>query len=421
MFIRSKPVNHLNNPMFIIGLLFFVFGFITWLGSVLIPYLKIACELNNFQSYFVAFSFYISYFIMAIPSAWVLKKTGYKKGMSLGLLIMSIGTFLFIPAAYSREYGLFLGGLFVQGTGLAILQTAANPYITILGPKKSAAKRISTMGVCNGIASVTAPLILGAIMLKDADGIKEKIKHLDATSRIAELNELAERVIVPYGIMMAVLFVLSIVIYYSSLPEINTDVEDEETAEANTNKKSVLQFPHLVLGVCTLFLYVGAEVIAGDSIIGYASFHSIPLSAGKFFSSLTLVNMLIGYFIGIICIPKFISQENALRISAVTAVLFTVLALLTNGVVSIIFISLLGLANSLMWPAIWPLAIDGLGAFTKKGSSLLIMAIGGGALLPLLYGRLSDLFNPQHAYLMLVPVYLFILFYSIKGYKIRTK
>jgi glucose/galactose transporter len=412
--------NYFNNPMIIIGLLFFVFGFITWLGSILIPYLKIACELNNFESYFVAFSFYISYFLMAIPSSWVLKRTGYKKGMSLGLLIMAVGTLLFIPAALSRHYLLFLAGLFIQGTGLAILQTAANPYITILGPRESAAKRISIMGVCNGIAGVIAPLILGAITLKDADNIQEKIKHLDWQQRAEQLNHLAHRAILPYGTIMVILLLLSLLVYFSSLPEINADAEDDVTAIANTNKRSIFQFPHLLLGAFTLFLYVGVEVIAGDTIIPYGSFQGIPLSTAKFFTSLTLINMLVGYFIGIITIPKYIRQEKALVLSSILGIIFATAALLSNGVMSVIFISLLGLANSLIWPAIWPLAIADLGQFTKTGSSLLIMAIGGGALLPLLYGRLSDVFNPQHAYWMLIPCYLLIMFYAFKGHTLRT-
>src|SRR5664279_3278814 len=188
----------LKRPIFIIGTLFFVFGFVTWLGSVLIPYLRIACQLNNFTSYLVAFSFYISYMVMAIPAASVLKLTGYKKGMSLGLFIMALGSSLFIPAALMRTYPIFLTGLFIQGAGLAILQTASNPYITILGPLESAARRISIMGICNGIAGVIAPLILGAIILQDADGITARIAGMAANQKNDILDSLAHRVIVPY-------------------------------------------------------------------------------------------------------------------------------------------------------------------------------------------------------------------------------
>lgn len=401
----------------IIGVLFFVFGFITWLGSVLIPYFKIACQLNNLESYLVAFSFYISYLVMAIPSSRVLRITGYKKGMSLGLLIMSLGALLFIPAAYQRSYQLFLAGLFVQGTGLAILQTASNPYITILGPIESAARRISIMGICNGIAGITAPLILGAITLRNADAIKASIVSMPAIEKAKVLDQLAHRVITPYGLMAFILVGLAILIFFSGLPELDADAEDETVASANTGKTSILQFPHLLLGVLTLFLYVGVEVIASDTIISYGVSQGIPLSTAKFFTSCTQTCMLVGYVIGIICIPKYISQVAVLKLSSVTGLLFVSLSLATHGISSVAFIALLGLANSLMWPSIWPLAIDSLGRFTKTGSSLLIMAVSGGALIPLLYGWLADKFSSQHAYWIVVPCYVCIWYYAKAGHK----
>jgi MFS transporter, FHS family, L-fucose permease len=408
-----------NQNIFIIGSLFFVFGFVTWLGSVLIPYLRIACELSSFESYFVAFSFYISYTVMAIPSAWVLKKTGFKTGMSTGLLIMAAGTLFFIPAALTRIFPLFLLGLFMQGAGLTILQTAANPYITILGPQESAAKRISVMGICNGIAGVIAPIILGAIILQDADGLDKKLALFDPQQKNEVLDELAHRVILPYAIMMITLVLLALFIYFSSLPEVEAETEDTTATASNTNNKSIFHFPHLLVGVVTLFLYVGAEVIAVDTITGYGASLGIGLSTAKFFASFTIVNMLIGYIIGIICIPKFIKQENALKISAMAGIVFSIMVLCTSGYTSITFVALLGLANSLMWPSIWPLAIHGLGKFTKIGSSLLIMAIGGGAVLPLLYGRLTEVFNTHMAYCIVLPGYFMILYYAIGGHKIR--
>ncbi|MEO5999740.1 MAG: sugar MFS transporter [Chitinophagaceae bacterium] len=407
-----------NRPIIILGILFFVFGFVTWLGSVLIPYFKIACELNNFESYLVAFAFYISYLVMAIPSARVLKLTGYKNGMSLGLFIMASGALLFIPAALQRSYTLFLTGLFVQGTGLAILQTASNPYITILGPLESAARRISIMGICNGIAGVIAPLILGAIALKDADAIKGGISGLSTVQSAEILDRLAHRVIGPYSIMAVVLMGVSVLIFFSGLPELDADAEDEGVAVANTNKTRITQFPHLLLGVLTLFLYVGVEVIAADTIISYGASQGIPLSTAKFFTSCTLTCMLAGYVAGIICIPRYISQVKVLQLSAVMGLIFVTVALFTKGIVSVGFIALLGLANSLVWPSIWPLAIAGLGRFTKVGSSLLIMAVGGGAFLPLLYGWLADEFSPKLAYWEVVPCYLCILFYARVGYKV---
>jgi MFS transporter, FHS family, L-fucose permease len=417
---QAIRIGKLNYDILIIGALFFVFGFVTWLGSVLIPYLKIACQLSTFDSYLVAFSFYISYTFMAIPSAWVLRKTGSKKGMSLGLVIMGVGAILFVPAALTRWYPLFLMGLFVQGAGLTILQSASNPYITKLGPPESAAKRISVMGICNGVAGVLAPLILGAIILSDADLIEQKIDSLSAAAKIAELELLANRVIFPYIMMMTALIILALIIFYSRLPELDTDEEDTATSIANANKKSIFQFPHLLLGVFTLFLYVGAEVIAVDTVYGYATSQGVAASQASYFASFTILNMLIGYVIGIICIPRYIKQDTALKLSAMAGILFAGMALFTSGLVSVVFISLLGLANSLIWPSIWPLAIDGLGRFTKTGSSLLIMAIGGGAILPLLYGYFAETYNTQNAYFMVLPCYLMIMIYSTYGNKIRT-
>jgi len=408
-----------NRSIVIIGSLFFIFGFVTWLNSVLIPYLKISCELTNFEAYLVAFAFYISYLVMAIPSAWVLKATGFKKGMSAGLLVMGVGALLFVPAALTRTYGLFLLGLFVQGTGLAVLQTAANPYITILGPRESAAKRISIMGICNKVAGALAPVALGAVALKDADALVKRLGSLGAAAKAAELDALAARVVTPYLLMLAVLVILAVLIYFSSLPEIDTDHEDEAVAAANTNKSSIFHFPHLILGALAMFFYVGVEVIAGDTIISYGASQGIALATAKFFTTCTLVAMIVGYGVGIVAIPRFISQEKALQVSAVTGVLFALGALFTHGYTSVLFISLLGLANSLIFPAIWPLAIEGLGRFTKLGSSLLIMAIAGGAVLPPLYGLLADHSSPQRAYWLVIPCYLFLLFYGAVGHKAR--
>ena len=413
---KQKPT---LNPIIIIGSLFFIFGFVTWLNSVLIPYLKIACELNNFESYLVAFAFYIAYFVMAIPSAWVLKLTGFKKGMSVGLFVMAIGALIFIPAALTRTYLFFLLGLFVQGTGLAILQTASNPYITIIGPQESAARRISIMGICNKLAGAIAPIILGAIALKNADELTTRLVTMSEAQKAVELDALAERVILPYIFIIAVLVILSILLYFSKLPEVDTDKEDETVSIANTKKRSVFQFPHLLLGVLAIFLYVGVEVLAGDTIIAYGASQGIPFSTAKFFTTCTLVAMILGYIIGIICIPKYITQDKALKFCAILGIIFSIAAVVTHGYASVLFIALLGLANSLMWPAIWPLAIAGLGRFTKIGSSLLIMGIAGGALLPLLYGWLADKINSQQAYWIMVPCYLFIWYYAVGGHKIR--
>jgi len=406
----------------IIGILFFIFGFITWINGTLIPYLKIACELTtDVQAYLVATAFFIAYTVMAIPSSLVLKRTGYKKGMAIGLFIMSIGAIVFVPAASSRDFSLFLIGLFIIGTGLALLQTASNPYVSIIGPIESAATRISIMGICNKVAGIIAGLIFGYIALNDADALINNLKTMDEATKEVTLNELASRVIVPYLIIAIALAALAVGILFSSLPEISDESEAEGTPPPGGDKTSVFQFPHLMLGVLALFLYVGVEVMAGDTIISYGKSLGIELSTARYFTQGTLACMLIGYIVGISTIPKYISQASALKYCAILGVVFTILAVFTNGYVSVAFIALLGLANSLMWPAIFPLAIEGLGKFTKTGSALMIMAIAGGAILPLIYGHLSQSIGTRVAYIIMAPCYLYILYYAVIGHNVGKK
>ena len=405
-----------------IGLFFFIFGFVTWLNGILIPYLKISCELTHFESYLVAFSFYVAYVIMAIPSSWVLKRTGLKTGMMLGLIVMAGGALLFVPAAMTRTYGLFLSGLFIMGTGLAILQTAANPYITMLGPIESAAQRISIMGICNKSAGIIATFLFGVMALSDGDALLESLKSMDAAQKAVALDNLASRVIVPYIGMAVILVVIGILVKISGLPEIDPDVENTgEDKEFYGHKTSIFQFPFLLLGVIAIFCDVGLEIVAGDTIISYGLSQGIPISIAKYFTSLTMVAMIIGYTTGVIVIPRYISQSKALKICAILGIILTVLALTTPRAASVVFIALLGMANSLIWPSVWPLAIDGLGRFTRIGSSLLIMGNLGGALVPLLYGRLADIANPQLAYIVVIPCYFFILYYAISGHKVGKR
>ena len=409
-------------PMLIIGALFFIFGFVTWANGTLIPYLKIACELTTSEAMLVTFAFYISYAVMAFPSSWVLKKTGFKKGMMLGLLLMAAGALIFIPAANSRTYGVFLLGLFVIGTGLALLQTACNPYVTILGPIESAAKRISIMGICNKGAGALAPLIMGAIMLDNADALQARLATMDAAGKAIELNDLASKVVVPYIIISAVLVVLAIFIYFSTLPEIKAEGEDEtDESSTVTNRESIFSYPYLWLGFVTLFLYVGVEVLAGDTIQIYGNSLGISLDVAKHFTTYTMLGMLAGYLIGITAIPKFISQSAALKFSAILGIIFSLGAIFTSGSTSVFFIAILGLANALVWPAIWPLAINGLGKFTKAASALLIVGIAGGALLPRLWAWLGESTGLQQAYWIMVPCYLFILYFAVKGHKVGLK
>ena len=406
---QENNKNYLG-PLFIIGLLFFVFGFVTWVNRTLISFFKKAFDLSNTGSYLVTFAFFISYTIMAIPSSLVLKKVGFKKGMSLGLGIMAIGTLIFVPAAKAESYPLFLVGLFTIGIGLTLLQTASNPYATILGPRESAAQRISFMGIANKTAGIISQKIFGGILL--AGGV--------AGATISAKEEL-QKVITPYLILTGVLVVLAILIQFSKgLPEVSEEQEGNDLSDITT-KSSVFDFPNLVLGLIALFCYVGAEVIAGDSIISYGISLGFSTDEASQFGTYTLWLMMLGYVLGIVLIPKYVSQQTWLKLSSILGIIVTILALITTGFSSVLCIAILGLANAIMWPAIWPLAIDGLGKYTKIGSAWLVMMIAGGAILPLVYGSLSDfLKNSQLAYAMMIPLYAFVLYYAISGYKKKS-
>ncbi|UOQ71074.1 sugar MFS transporter [Hymenobacter cellulosilyticus] len=409
-------------PLAIIGALFFIFGFITWLNGTLIPFLKLACELTYSQALLVTFAFYIAYVFLAIPSALILQKTGFKNGMALGLLVMAAGALLFVPAAHARSFGLFLLGLFVQGAGLALLQTASNPYATILGPLESAAQRISIMGICSKIAGALSPVLIGAVVLEGATALEAQLATSSAAAKATLLQQLADRVISPYVIMAVVLVVLAVLIRLSSLPEIGPLPEDAAEASEEPTR-SIFQFPHLLLGVLAIFCCVGVEVIAGDTIIQYGREQGISLDVARNFTSLTLVAMLVGYVIGVLAIPRYVNQQTALSICALVGVGCTLGIVCTHGYVSVLLVALLGLANSLLWPAIFPLSIQRLGALTERGSALLIMGIGGGAILPYVYGLLSESIGLQYAYVLLIPCYLYILFFGWKGhaYQVRSQ
>lgn len=422
-------------PMIIIGVLFFVFGFVTWLNGALIPFLKIVCELNEFQALFVTFAFYIAYTVMALPSALVLRKTGYKAGMAIGLGVMVVGSLGFIPAAQSGAYPMFLIALFVLGTGLTLLQTAANPYIVCVGPRESAAVRMSVMGLLNKGAGIVAPVVFTLWVLTGMDRFDEDVlMALTADERAVRLAELSNRLVVPYLYMAGALLGLMVLIYFSSLPDLETEEEDEN---GGTEKWGILKYPQAILGSLALFMYVGVEVIAADTIglygrrLGVEHFGSL--------TSYTMAFMVLGYLIGMALIPRYLSQAQALMGSAVFGILFTlgtlygpsesewistVLFFGWTGLIptvpdTVAFLALLGLANALCWPAIWPMSLSDLGKYTSVGSALLVMGIAGGALIPLVYGYFAESFSTRAAYWVMVPCYLFILFYAIKGHKLR--
>lgn len=349
--------------------------------------------------------------------------------MMFGFWAMALGAFIFVPAAMTRTYGIFLMGLFTIGIGLAILQTAANPYITILGPKERGAQRISIMGICNKAAGILSPLVFAAVILRPTDtDLFAQLGTMNAVEKSAALDELVRRVITPYTVLGIFLFVLGYLVYRSPLPEINTEHESPEVASANAGKTSIFQFPHLILGAVAIFLHVGTQVIAIDTVIGYANSMGIDLLKAKTFPSYTLACTICGYIIGIITIPRFISQVNALRFCTVLGTVFTLLIIFAKGTVqflghtadlSIWFVVLLGLANSLVWAGIWPLALDGLGRYTKLGASILIMGLCGNAIMPLFYGYFADLYDVRTAYWVLLPCYLYLVYYAAYGHKVK--
>uniref|UniRef100_UPI0040494157 sugar MFS transporter n=1 Tax=Daejeonella sp. TaxID=2805397 RepID=UPI0040494157 len=415
--------------MIIIAFMFFMFGFTSWINAILIPYFKISFELSHVQSYLVTFAFYISYLLFSVPASYLLKNVGFKKGMMIGFWVMSCGAFLFVPAAITMTYELFLLGLFSIGAGLALLQSAANPYITILGPKERAAQRFSIMGICNKGAGILAPLLFAAVIFKATDsGLLDSLDTMTPEQKSSVLHELIQRVIVPYACVGTFLFLIGLFIRYSPLPEIDTEHESDELAQANSSKTSIMQFPHLVLGAFAIFLHVGTQVISIDTVISYAGTMNLNLIEAKVFPSYTLTAQICAYFIGIFFIPKFFSQLTALRVSTILGIVLTFLIIYAKGQVaflghttdiSIWFVVMLGLANSLVWAGIWPLALDGLGRFTKIGASIMIMGLVGNAILPMVYGYLVDIFNAREAYWVLFPCYVYLVFYAFRGYRIR--
>ena len=414
--------------------MFFIFGFVSWVNSILIPYFRIACELTHFESYFVAFAFYIAYFVMAIPSGILLKKVGFKRGIMYGFMLTALGAFLFVPAALVRQFEIFLIGLFSIGTGLAILQTAANPYVTIIGPIESAARRISIMGICNKFAGIISPLIFAALILKADDSELFSLIEsgtLDAITKSAMLDELIQRVIVPYAILGVLLVLAGIGIRYSILPEINTDEQNatDDKENGHNSKKSIFDFPYLILGALAIFFHVGTQVIAIDTIINYANSMVIDLIEAKVFHSYTLDCTIIGYILGILIIPKYVSQTKALIICTVLGLLlsfgvvfadFNVTLFGHQANISIFLLCALGFPNALIYAGIWPLSIHGLGKFTKTGSSLLIMGLCGNAILPLIYGYFAEVYDLRIGYWILIPCFLYLIFFATKGHKINS-
>ena len=405
-----------------VGCLFFVFGLVSWVNSILVPYFKVACDLQSgVQTYLVTFAFYIAYLVMTVPASFLLKKVGYKKGAKIGLWIMAAGALLFWPAALTRTYGMFLAALFVIGTSLAILQSVANPFVTIIGPIESAAKRISIMGICNKFAGIIAPLLFAAAVIRPED--KEIMAAVESgvlvgPAKEAALDQMIQGVIAPYVILAAFLFIFGFLFYKSPIKDINPDT-DNKSVEGTQDRKSVWAYPYLVLGVIALFCHLGSQQISIATIIQYAQSMGLSLDAAKVFPSYTLACILGGYLLGVIFIPKYISQQKALVVCTVTGLILSTLVLLLPVKSSIWCVVLLGVPNSLIYAGIWPLAIRGLGKWTTLGSSLLVMALCGNAIVSLLYGLMTDYMSLQASYWLLLPCFAYMIYYAVWGYKIE--
>lgn len=389
-------------PLVIVGTMFFAIGFALGINSYLIPLLNKALNISSGQSYLVLAATFSAFLIFGYPASLVIGKIGYKRTMALSFLMFALGFYLYIPSAKMESLSLFLFASFISGMGNAFLQAAVNPYITILGPIESAAKRMSIMGICNKLAWPIAPLFLSFVISKDVTEVQ-----------LTDIN-------LPFMIIIGVFILLGILALLSPLPEVKAVGEDEDSAEDcpyAANKTSIWQFPHLILGMITLFIYVGVETISLGTLVDYAN--SLELPNPDLYAWIAPVGMVIGYLFGAIFIPKYISQAKALLVFSLIAIVGSLMVVLVPPAMSIYFISFMALGCSLMWPAIWPLAMADLGKFTKAGSSLLVVAIVGGALIPTIYGFLKDAVGAQDAYWITVPGFLFILYYALLGHKIR--
>lgn len=425
--VMDTPKSSSLLPMAIVAVLFFILGFATWLNGSLMPYLSQILKLTPFQGSLILFSFYIAVTFTALPSAMLIKKVGYKNGMAMGMGLMMIAGLLFIPAAMSQVFPLFLLAQLVMGAGQTLLQTAVNPYVVRLGPEESAAVRISIMGILNKGAGVISPLVFTALILSNfTDTVGTELSQ-------QQVDDMANGLILPYLGMALFIGLLAFAVKKSPLPELITD--DAEQTRGSSEISETLSHPNLVFGAIAIFLYVAVEVIAGDTIGTFAL--SLGVANYSVMTSYTMIFMVFGYILGILLIPKFITQQAALTLSAVLGIAITLCILLIDAQSFMIanalliplgganlpdvllLIAFLGLANAIVWPAVFPLALSGLGKLTSTGSALLVMGIAGGAFGPVLWGLLSGFTSLQTGYSVLLPCYLFILFYAVKGHKMK--
>lgn len=407
----------------VLASLFFIWALVTNVNDILIPHLKKACNLTDFQSSLVQFFFFGAYFIMSIPSAKILKKVGYKWGIIIGLALMFAGALLFIPAAMTRIYSLFLFGLFVLGSGITLLQVAANPYVALLGNPNSASSRLNFTQAINSLGASVGPYLGGLMILSGIEYTAESWSALSEADKLAYQISEARSVILPYAALAGVLVLIGLMIYFSNLPEIESETEEEVNHHiANDKNTSAWQYSHLKWGVLAIFLYVGAEVAIGSFLIKFAKLPHIgnlnEIDASKFISYYMIFAM-VGRFAGAALLTK-INPRMWLGFNALAAILLLAYAINSSGNWALYAMILVGLANSTMFPTIFTLAIKEIGHFTKTGSSYLIMAIVGGAIIPPLMGLVSDATSDiQFAFYVPLVCYIFITYYGFVGSKIK--
>ncbi len=403
-------------PLMLVGVIFFMIGFGVGISGFLIPALRSAFDLSTSQSYLVTAAIFSAFVIFGRPTGFVIKKIGYRRSMVLAFLIMALGMWLFVPSSNSVSFPLFLVALFVGGIGNTLLQGSVNPYVTILGPEETAAVRLSLMGIMNKLAWWIAPLFLGIFI---------------------DLQEVrVNDIILPFYIVTGILVALGIFVYFAPLPEVSAEGEDETDQPEGVKssyaagKTSILQFPHLLLGVFALFLYVGIETLPMASAIDFARATFGEVDNLESYAKFVTLGMVAGYIFGVVAIPRFVSQQKALIGFAILGIFSSMLLIYMPASSAFWAILLISFSNALMWPAIWPLALKDLGRFTKAGASILVMAIVGGAVIPLIFGLIVDATKTtevalvgdyQSAYWVMVPCYLVILYFAAAGHKIRTK
>lgn len=394
-------------PLAFVGVMFFAIGFALGINSFLMPVLEKSLQMSSAESNLLLAATFVPFLIFGIPATKCIEHIGYKRTMALSFVLFAAAFGLFIQAAANASIVWFLIASFVAGAANAVLQASVNPYVTILGPLESAAKRISIMGICNKLAWPATTLFITLVIGKGLADIQMEDLYL------------------PFEIIIGIFIILGIIALMAPLPEVKAageDPADENEAENQcsyaANKTSIMQFPHLLLGAFALFLYVGVETISLATATGYAK--ALELE-GDNYGFIPSIGMVVGYIAGVILIPKYLSQAAAMKFCAIIALIGSVLVAILPGVWSVYCIFFMALGCSLMWPALWPLAMADLGKFTKAGSSLLTMAIAGGAVMPWVRGVIQDATSFQTSYWICVPCFLFILYYGMAGYKIRTK